>query len=86
MQSFINIFRGLTPQTKHGHASMPLQDMRTSDDTPLNARDLEDREDGEQDIDPLLPSAEGTLERVKAEIEHELAASGGDTVYDRTCT
>ena len=39
--------------------------------------------DGEQDVDPLLPSGDPGLDRLKAEIEQELAASGVKSAYDR---
>jgi hypothetical protein len=57
--------------------------MRTSDDAPVRDRIDDNLDDGEQDVDPLLPSAEGTLERVKAEIEHDLGSSRGENAYDR---
>lgn len=64
---------------------MPLREMRNSEDTPLNEdsqKELDD-EDGIDDLDPLLASAAGTTERVKAEIEHELGTAGADTAYER---
>jgi hypothetical protein len=83
MQSLIKAVRGRTSPSGCDDVSMPLHTMRTSDDAPLNERDHEGLEEGDEDNDPLLPSAAGTLERVKAEIEHELGSSGGDTAYDR---
>ena len=64
---------------------MPLREMRNSEDAPLNGEfgKEADEEDGVDDFDPLLASADGTLERVKAEIEHELGNAGADTAYER---
>lgn len=58
--------------------------MRSSEEGPLNEISRKDFEDDDNldDFDPLLASAEGTLERVKAEIEHELGSAGADTAYE----
>jgi hypothetical protein len=89
MATFINKLRGISPPAPAGEASIPLrrQNMRSSEESsPLNGDEydkiLED-EDDIDDFDPLLASAEGTLERVKAEIEYELGNAGAATVYER---
>jgi Major Facilitator Superfamily len=66
-------------------AAIPLHAMRRfSNEVSFNGEAAgEQNEDGEQDIDPLLPSEGGYLARVKAEIEHELGGASGDTAYDR---
>lgn len=72
------------PENARDESSMPLHTMsRFSNDGTLDSPTGDAREDGEQDVDPLLPSEGGTLGKVKAEIEHELADSGGDSAYDR---
>ena len=65
--------------------SMPLRSM-IADAAPLNDSGKEvDDDDGIDDFDPLLASAEGTLERVKAEIEYELGSSRADNSYESKC-
>lgn len=84
MQSFINKVSGRQPVRSRDEVSMPLHTMRPSsnDGPPFDSTD-ERFEYGDRDADPLLPSDGDGLGRVKAEIEHELASSGGDTTYDR---
>lgn len=85
MASIINRYRSSSPPNAAAEVSVPLRNMRSSGETPLNdesRKDFED-EDDIDDFDPLLASAEGTLERVKAEIEYELGVARADTIYER---
>ena len=86
MSSFFTKGRGSSPPARdHDDVSMPLREMRSSEEAPLNGarKEFED-EDNLDDFDPLLASAEGTLERVKAEIEYELGSAGADSAYEST--
>jgi hypothetical protein len=83
MVTLVNPFRK-NDGPAHQDVVMPLQMVRhPSEGTASGLEADETTGEGDEDNEPLLPSDGLDLERLKSEIEKDLASSGVDSAYDR---
>jgi hypothetical protein len=83
MVTLINPFKR-NDNPVHQELVMPLQTVRHPSEATVSGLETDETTgEGDEDNEPLLPSDGLDLERLKSEIEKDLASSGVDSAYDR---